>query len=153
MCILSPLGSIQILEILLVNIENWFGMCTFWPRATMFVNRVYPGKSPKTCFLSPGKQCFNVCTNPGYSKCLQGDSPYETLAMYSSRLINLQQATLVGSGNFPVAAGKFIGPWDKSSTTCLLTSRHVSSHWRTVSTRVPFCGIPHLEYSAIKLFG
>jgi len=53
-------------------------MCIFWPRATMFVNGVYPGKSLKTRFFwvlenpgiwslqvleSPGKQCFNVCTN------------------------------------------------------------------------------------------
>jgi len=51
----------------------------FGPHAAIFVNRVYPGKSLKWSFVSPGKPIiwslqvldspdkhyFTVCTNPG----------------------------------------------------------------------------------------
>jgi len=52
----------------------------FGPYAAMFVNRIYPGKSLKASFVSPGKpwnlvfailegpgkQFFTVCTNPDF---------------------------------------------------------------------------------------
>jgi len=58
-------------------------MCAlFGPYAAMFVNRIYPGKSLNTSFVSPGKpwnlslqvleipgkQYFTVCTNPAAYK-------------------------------------------------------------------------------------
>ena len=39
----------------------------FEPYAAMFVNRIYPGKSLKTSFVSPGKPWNLVFASPGKS--------------------------------------------------------------------------------------
>ena len=47
-----------------VTLITDFICALFGPYAAMIVDWIYPGKSLKTSFASPGKQYFTVCTNP-----------------------------------------------------------------------------------------
>jgi len=83
-CSLLPFGSIWISETCYCNAVTLITdlICAlFGPYAAMFVNQIYPWKSLKTSFVSPGKpwnlflqvlespgkQYFTVCTNPGWT--------------------------------------------------------------------------------------
>ena len=70
----------------------------FGPYASMFVNRIYPGKSLKTSFVSPGKpgiwslqvlespgkQYFTVCMNPDQLQLAETESASNVIQLFSA---------------------------------------------------------------------
>jgi len=97
-CNLLPFGSVWISIIAFglvycnaVTLITDLICALFGPYAAMFANRIYPGKSLKTSFLSPGKPwnlvfaspgkswktVFYVCTNP-VSNMMKSHSHYHT---------------------------------------------------------------------------
>ena len=74
MCNLLPFGSVWISVIAFglvycnaVTLITDLICALFGPYASMFVNRIYPGKSLKTSFVSPGKPWNLVFASPGKS--------------------------------------------------------------------------------------